>query len=213
MKYALGIDIGGTNTKLGIVTSDGQIVAADTLPTESESDFSTFVKRVFEKSAPLIEKHKVTGIGVGAPNANAKTGRIEYPPNLNWEVENLVQDFEAAFKLPTKLENDANLSAVGEKLWGQGKDLDDFIVVTLGTGLGTGVFSSGRLINSEGGHITIVKDGRPCGCGGKGHLECYASVRGIKETVKELTGKDMKFAEILQLYKNKDTEIKKQNVV
>ena len=212
MEYAVGIDIGGTNTKIGIVSEAGELIIADSIPTESDSEFSEFAHRVYEKTTALIKESKkeIIGIGVGAPNANSKSGCIEHPPNLNWEVENLVRPFTKKFNKPVKLENDANLSASGERLWGHGKEIDDFIVVTLGTGVGTGTYSSGHLINSfngmatEGGHLSIKKNGRPCGCGGYGHLESYASVRGIKETVRELTGKDLKFAQILELYEAKD---------
>lgn len=215
MKYAVGIDIGGTNTKIGIVSEIGELIVADTMPTRSEDKFETFVDRVFEKTTPLISKYSenLLGIGVGAPNANCKSGRIENPPNLKWDLADLVPQFTKKFDRKVLLENDANLSACGERLWGHGKNTDDFIVITLGTGVGTGVISSGNLITSfngmatEGGHLSIEKNGRPCGCGGAGHLEAYASVRGIKLTVKELTGKEMKFAQILELYEKKDEKI------
>ncbi len=215
MSWALGIDIGGTNTKIGIVAFDGKLVCADFIKTNSEDSFDTFANRVYQKSKEILKANEVNllGVGVGAPNANSSTGCIEHPPNLKWDVVNVVDKLSKLFNLPVRLENDANVAAYGERKWGKGKNIDDLIVVTLGTGLGTGIFSSGRLITSyngmaaEGGHISIYREGRLCGCGGRGHLESYVSVRGIKQNVFEFLQKELSFAEICELYEKQDANI------
>ena len=139
------------------------------------------------------------------------TGELISPPNLGWGSIPLKKYFEDRFSLPIYLSNDANVAALGEKVWGAAKEMNDFIVVTLGTGIGTGVFVNNGLLHGhnglggEGGHIQIYPEGRICGCGGHGHLECYASVRGIKETVRMLTNKEYKFKEIAEGYRAGET--------
>ncbi len=161
-----------------------------------------------------LSYQNVTGIGVGAPNGNYKTGRIESPPNLkHWGTVDLVSHFKKYFEAPVLLDNDANVAAAGEGRWGAAKGMHDFIVVTLGTGIGTGVVANGSMVRGgnglagEGGHIIVEPEGRICGCGGKGHLEMYGSVSGIKMTVKELLNKDMTFAQIYEAYERGDQGI------
>lgn len=206
----VGIDIGGTNTKFGFVTKSGQVLHSHKIPTHSDQDFEAYTKdlkeAVFKEFKELESAYKIISIGVGAPNANSSNGKIENPPNLAWDQADLVSVFSKVFNLPVKLENDANIAAVGEKKFGLGKSFDNFIVVTLGTGIGTGTYINGHLytgshaLGSEAGHLIIEPNGRPCNCGGRGHLECYGSVRGIKLTAKEILGEDLKFAEISERF-------------
>lgn len=214
-KLAFGIDIGGTNTKIGLVEDGGNVLSFKTFPTHYPTNFVEFTNVVFtylKEILPDFEK-LVTGIGIGAPNANSDNGWIENPPNLKWGSVDLIKEFSKHTKLPLHLENDANVGAVGEKLWGGAKDIDDFVVITLGTGIGTGIYCNGKILKghnhlaAEGGHITIVPNGRACHCGGFGHLECYASVRGIKETAKTILQKEIQFRELVELYHNQDTRV------
>ena len=221
MSIAIGIDIGGTNTKIGLVTDSGSLLSITTYPTTGPSNFKEFTQKVKLTVDELIAENKldytqIKGIGVGAPNGNGNNGFIESPPNLKqWGTVDLVTPFKEIFKCPIHLDNDANVAALGEGLWGVAQGMQDFIVVTLGTGVGTGIVVNGKLVRGvnglagEGGHIIIESNGRNCGCGGRGHLETYASVKGIKLTVKEITGRDLQFREIAELYRNNDEEIHK----
>ena len=212
-RIALGIDIGGTNTKMAIVNDRGQALKQSSFPTRSRVPFAEYADEVYAEAQKLTGGEPLYGVGVGAPNANSAIGEIVEPVNLGWHSAPLVKDFKARFNTDIFLENDANVAALGEKVWGAGQGSDHFIAVTLGTGIGTGIISHGQLISGptgmagEGGHITIYPGGRPCNCGGAGHLECYASVRGLKLHVQEQTGLDMKFADISKLFKAKDEKI------
>jgi glucokinase len=221
MEIAVGIDIGGTNTKIGLISSEGSLIGFESFPTTGPATFSEYTQKVKSTVDSLLHKNELSyeqilGIGVGAPNGNGKNGFVESPPNLKqWGTVDLVTPFKQAFNKPVKLENDANVAALGEGLWGVAKGMDDFIVVTLGTGVGTGVVVNNDLVRGvnglagEGGHIIIEENGRNCGCGGRGHLEIYASVKGIKMTTKEITGKDLQFREIAELYRQGDEEMEK----
>ncbi len=206
-RVALGIDIGGTNTKMAIVNDHGQPLYQTSFPTRSDIPFKEYADEVYEQARKLNPDIKLHGVGVGAPNANSAIGEIVKPVNLGWKSAPLVKEFKARFKTDIFLENDANVAALGEKVWGLGQNSDHFIVVTLGTGIGTGIISHGQLISGptglagEGGHITIYPDGRSCNCGGFGHLEAYASVRGLKLHVQNQTGDDLKFSEISSEFK------------
>lgn len=212
-RVALGIDIGGTNTKMAIVNDHGEALKQLSFPTRSNISFSIYADEVYSMAMQLIGNGKIHGVGVGAPNANSASGEIVKPVNLGWKCAPLVKEFKKRFQTDIFLENDANVAALGEKVWGAGKESDHFIVVTLGTGIGTGIISHGQLISGptgmagEGGHITVYPGGRPCNCGGFGHLECYASVRGLKLHVQEQTGKDLKFSEISSDFKKGSPEI------
>lgn len=220
-KIAVGIDIGGTNTKIGLVNQDGALLHFRTFRTTDPKNFDEYTNKVKEITIELLQEKDlsyadVVGVGVGAPNGNGKTGYIENPPNIkHWGTVDLVQPFLKAFDKKVVLENDANVAALGEGKWGAAKGMKHFIVVTLGTGIGTGIVSHGKLLSgsnglaSEGGHIMIEKNGRNCGCGGRGHLEDYGSVRGIKLTTKEITGEDLSFKEISERYHANDKLIHK----
>lgn len=192
----LGIDIGGTNTKFGVVDSHGEILAQGSIITCETDDPHHFINRLDQALKPLFDKFKhenFIGIGVGAPNGNFYTGTIEMAPNLKWRgVVPLVSLIENKFKLKTVLTNDANAAAIGEMIYGHAKGMKNFIVITLGTGLGSGIVVNGELVYGhtgfagELGHVTVMPEGRLCGCGRKGCLETYASATGIVKTVKEL---------------------------
>ena len=208
MKVAVGIDIGGTNTKIGLVTENGELLNFKTFPTTGPANFEDYSDKVKSTVDELLKEkdfsyNQVLGIGVGAPNGNGHNGKIENPPNIKvWGTVDLVTPFKKRFDKTVILENDANVAAIGEGKWGATKGMNDFAVITLGTGIGTGIVANGGLIRganglaSEGGHIIIEKNGRNCGCGGRGHLEDYGSVRGIKLTAKEITGEDLSFKDI-----------------
>jgi glucokinase len=221
MKRAIGIDIGGTNTKLGLVHEDGTTLFFEKFPTVSESGFEDFCERVLSHTTKLLKEHNLSlkdlsGIGVGAPNGNSITGNIENPPNLKWGNVDFVNQFKKLFQLENvALENDANVAALGEGKWGVAKESHNFIVVTLGTGVGTGIVLNNQLVrgshglSGEGGHIVVMQtNGRPCNCGGKGHLENYASVRGIKTTTYTTLEKELSFAEISDRFHRGDEVIR-----
>lgn len=208
---AVGIDIGGTNTKIGLINDHGKILAHSKIPTESESSFKNYLKRVDQAIKELNPQNlPIKGIGIGAPCASGITGMMENPPNLAWGTTPIKELFEKHFKISTVVENDANISAIGEGQWGIAKNLKDYIVITLGTGVGTGIIVNGQLLRGstglagEGGHITIITGGRRCNCGGLGHLEAYCSVRGIKQTYKDLFNEETGFRELSANYEQGD---------
>jgi len=196
-EVAVGIDIGGTNTVLGLVDRQGTCLAEASVPTMAQDDATTFVSRVAaqirEIHTPLTDACVVAGIGIGAPNANYYRGTVENPPNLSWKgVTPLVSHFKKWFDVPVVITNDANAAALGELQFGAAKGMRDFIVITLGTGLGSGLVANGELIYGadgfagELGHVVVDPQGRWCGCGKQGCLEAYASASGICRTVFEL---------------------------
>ena len=197
----LGIDIGGTNTIFGYIARDGTIIFHDEIPTNGAKPISDLIGRISENVKEFFSKNQeysLNGIGIGAPNGNHYTGMIQSPPNLSWGDIDIVSLFSEKINCKTLLTNDANAAALGEKFFGLAKNMDDFVVVTLGTGLGSGIFSSGKLLYGhdgfagEMGHISIDFNGRLCNCGNKGCLESYASATGIKITIKNLLVKNPK---------------------
>ena len=192
----LGIDIGGTNTVFGIVTKNGNIVFKDSIPTNGMDPAEELFERVFKKFDLLYEnyssEYNLVGIGVGAPDANYYNGCIENPPNLNWGYVNVKDLVKRYNDVPSALTNDANAAAIGEMQFGAARGMKNFIEITLGTGLGSGIVVDGKVLYGhdgfagEMGHINVVKDGRRCGCGKKGCLETYVSATGIIRTVFEL---------------------------
>jgi glucokinase len=217
-RAAIGIDIGGTNTKMALVTNDGNVRGARSFKTQDFPDFPAYLAELTRQLKDLIEFKKTTslaempiaGIGVGAPNANWNNGHIESPVNLKWGRVDLAHQLEAAIGFPVELDNDANTAAIGEALFGVAKGVRDFVLVTLGTGVGTGVYAEGQVIRSangkagEGGHIVIEKDGRQCACGGKGHLESYASSPGVEATASKIFGRPVSAKEVSDLLKKGD---------
>lgn len=203
--YAVGIDMGGTTIKIGIVTSKGDILSKSAFFTKIWPDKANFIPGLKDeilaacKISALSPTESILGIGIGAPNGNYFSGAIEYAPNLPWKgIFDIKQELENAFTestgkvIPVQVTNDANCAALGEKLFGAAKEFSDFIVVTLGTGIGGGIFCGGKLLYGkygnagEIGHVSVVDGGRPCGCGRKGCIEKYASAGGLVETALEL---------------------------
>jgi len=192
-----GIDIGGTNTVFGLVDRVGNILSENSVPTKNYTDFEECITGLSGKIKMLLnsksENFKLKGIGIGAPNGNIFRGTIEYAANLDWKgilpIADLMFD---KFKVPVKVTNDANAAALGEKLYGKGKECDNFIMITLGTGLGSGIVTEGKLLYGysgfagELGHVIVKENGRQCGCGRKGCLETYVSATGLLKTVNEL---------------------------
>ena len=194
---AIGIDIGGTYSKLGIVDKEGNCLKESSIPTKIHMEFDSFfdalVKEIEHLRKPLGDMIHVKGIGIGAPNANYFSGNIEDAPNLNWKgTVPIVNRFKEHYNLPTFLTNDANAAAIGEKIFGGAKNLNDFIVITLGTGLGSGFYANGNLIYGfngfagELGHIIVKRNGRWGTAGLRGTLESYVSATGMKRTIFQL---------------------------
>ncbi|MFL9484934.1 ROK family protein [Chitinophagaceae bacterium LWZ2-11] len=195
--FAVGIDIGGTTTKFGIVNLKGEILEQDRIASNAHDIVEDFIDDLHAKLMPMIERaggvDKFVGIGMGAPNGNYYTGTIEYAPNLKWKGIIPISDLVTSkFNLPAKLTNDANAAAMGEKIYGCAKDMNDFITITLGTGVGSGIFVSGKIVlghdgfAGELGHTTIRPGGRlHKGTGLHGSLESYASATGVRETAIE----------------------------
>lgn len=195
---AIGIDIGGTGTKFGIVDRSGNILFSGEMATKDHDEIDGFIEELHTELFPLIERAggtgRINGLGVGAPNGNYYTGTVEYAPNLPWKgvvpLAKLIQD---RFQLPVTLTNDANAAAIGEMMYGAAKDMKDFIMITLGTGVGSGIVANGQLIYGhdgfagELGHTVIIPNGRYHeGTGKYGSLESYASATGVRLTAIEL---------------------------
>ncbi|MCL6523148.1 MAG: ROK family protein [Thermoflavifilum sp.] len=195
---AVGIDIGGTNTNFGIVDRRGNLLFSGRIPTRQHTEISFFIQELHAQLYPLIQQAvadgaEVKGIGVGVPNGNYFRGTIEFAPNLPWRgVVPLASLIQEAFILPTVLTNDANAAAIGEMTYGAARGMKDFIVITLGTGLGSGIVVNGQLVYGhdgfagELGHVIVFPQGRLCGCGRRGCLETYVSATGIVRTMREL---------------------------
>lgn len=192
-KLAIGIDIGGTNSKFGIADREGNILAQSRIKTQEHSDFKVYLQKLKEGIEELYSLDDVIGIGVGAPNANFYKGTIEHPPNLPWKgISEFAKEVETLFGLRCVLTNDANAAALGEMVYGKAKDMKDFVVLTVGTGLGSGIVINGDLVYGkhgfagELGHTLVNANGRFCGCGKRGCLETYVSATGIRRTVYKL---------------------------
>lgn len=190
-KLALGVDIGGTNSKFGLVDENGELYYSNSIKTDTSATPNLLVNAIYDdikENTSLLDD--IGGIGIGAPNGNYFSGSIEFAPNLHWKgIIPLASIFEQRFGVKAVLTNDANAAAVGEQLYGNAKDLTNFVTITLGTGVGSGVIADNRLIYGhngfagEYGHIRVVKDGRNCGCGRKGCLETYASATGVVKSI------------------------------
>lgn len=197
-KVVIGIDLGGTNTSIGFVDADGKCIYESSMLTQTEQGAEKLFERVFSECNNSFKKYEndfeLVGIGIGAPNGNYYKGTIECPPNLNWGSVNVFDIVKKYSPLPCAITNDANAAAIGEMLFGAAKGMNNFIVITLGTGLGSGIVVNGELVYGndgfagEIGHTIVDPNGRECGCGRKGCLETYASATGIRRTVYELIG-------------------------
>jgi len=192
----LGIDIGGTTSKLGLVR-DGKVIARARISTTGHADDNAFADALAHEARKLAERHgfRITAIGIGAPNANQLTGIIEMAPNLPWKHDvPLARMMSDRLGAPAVLGNDANAAALGEWRYGAGRGINDLLVVTLGTGVGSGFITHGRLVlgsagnAGELGHTILIPDGRDCTCGRRGCLEAYVSIRGMRATYAECGG-------------------------
>ncbi len=205
MELYLGVDIGGTSTKIGVVRDDGAIICQTSIPTCETEDPAHFVERLREKLDGLLLTHApaetkflpvassmICAVGVGAPNGNFYSGQIEYAPNLKWSgIVPIASMIEESLNLKTYVTNDANAAALGELKFGSARGMKDFVVLTLGTGLGSGIVSNGQLVYGksgfagEFGHVIAIRGGRNCGCGRRGCLETYVSATGVVTTAYE----------------------------
>lgn len=200
--YVIGLDLGGTNSVFGIVDARGEIKATTAIKTGGFKSAEDYVKASVEALQPIIDQvggiEKIKAMGIGAPNANYYKGTIEYAPNLPWAHDGIVPLADMFSKqlgnIPVAMTNDANAAALGEMVYGVARGMKNFIVITLGTGVGSGIVVNGQLLyGSDGfagelGHVTMVRgaDGRSCGCGRKGCLEAYCSATGVARTAREM---------------------------
>jgi glucokinase len=217
-EFAIGIDIGGTNTKYGIVNHRGEILEKGELKTDAYPDINKYVDALHSALTPIIQTHKqegnIKGIGIGAPNGNYYTGTIEYAPNLQWRgIIPLAKMMTDKFDLPCSLTNDAKAAALGEMMYGAARGMRDFIMITLGTGVGSGIVANGHLIYGhdgfagELGHTVIRPGGRlHKGTGLHGSLEVYASATGIALTANELLEKNPGIKSLMRDYKKIDAK-------
>lgn len=204
----VGIDLGGTFTKIGIVDKNGHCLSENSISTDTHMDFDKYLSELNDAINSAVKNLSdpvtICGIGIGAPNGNYKSGTIEYAPNLNWKgiipfTEKLKKFFP---NIPIVLTNDANAAAIGEMIYGGARKMKDFIVITLGTGLGSGIVVDGNLVYGydgfagELGHVGVKYKGRECGCGKLGCLEAYVSATGIKRTVFKLLAERITASEL-----------------
>jgi glucokinase len=197
-KYAIGIDVGGTTTKFGIVNQEGEIVVQGRIPSNEHDFIEDFIHELYTKLQPMITQvggiENIVGVGMGAPNGNIYTGTIEYAPNLKWKgIIPMAELITKKFGVLARLTNDANAAAVGEMLFGCAKKMKHFITITLGTGVGSGIIIDGKIVvghdgfAGELGHTIIRPGGRlHKSTGMRGSLESYASATGVRETAIEL---------------------------
>lgn len=194
--YVMGVDIGGTNTVFGIVDARGNVIASNSIKTKKHADFNDYLDELYTEATRLIEANdavdKIQGIGIGAPNANYYTGHIDNAVNLPWPNLPLAELVSAKFGIPVAITNDANAAALGEMTYGAARGMKDFIMITLGTGVGSGIVINGQVVYGhdglagELGHVIVKRNnGRLCGCGRTGCLETYCSATGVARTARE----------------------------
>jgi glucokinase len=212
-KFAVGIDIGGTTAKFGIVDRNGKILEQDRVPSNEHAVVEDFIDDMYAKLMPMIEKaggiDNFVGIGMGAPNGNFYTGTIEYAPNLKWKgIIPIAELIEKKFNLTSRLTNDANAAAVGEMMYGCTKNIKHFITITLGTGVGSGIVIDGKILlghdgfAGELGHTIIRPGGRiHKSTGMRGSLESYASATGVRETAIEMLTAQPETESLLRNYR------------
>jgi glucokinase len=213
--YVIGLDLGGTNSVFGIVDSRGDIKATTAIKTQAYEDVNDYVKASVEALQIIIDQvggiDKIKAMGIGAPNGNFYNGTIEFAPNLRWKgVVPLADLFSKALNIPVALTNDANAAAVGEMIYGVARGMKNFIEITLGTGVGSGIVINGQVVYGcdgfagELGHVTVRREnGRPCGCGRTGCLEAYCSATGVARTAREML-KNSNEPSLLRDYKPED---------
>lgn len=196
--YVIGMDMGGTNTVFGVVDSRGNVISKSAIKTGTHTDVNLYIQDLHDEMMKLIDSagglDKFKGIGVGAPNGNYYTGNIEFAPNLPWKgVIPFAKLMTEKFGIPAALTNDANAAAVGEMTYGVARGMKNFIMITLGTGVGSGIVVDGKVVYGhdgfagELGHVNVMRNnGRLCGCGRTGCLEAYASATGVARSAREI---------------------------
>jgi glucokinase len=214
-KVTIGIDIGGTNTVLGIVTSGGECIDKIKFPTQDCPSIEEFKAKLIGGITELSQKRTgpktIIGIGIAAPAARHREGTIQSPANLQWGTVDIVNLLKPYYELPIVLTNDSNAAALGEMKFGLAKGMKNFVVITMGTGLGAGIVVDGRLLYGENGvagelgHMTIEPGGRLCGCKRRGCVETYVSATGIRRTVFELLARSTDESELREISFNKLT--------
>ena len=199
--YVIGLDLGGTNSEFGIVDQNANIIASTRVKTAGHgNDPNQYVDDCVAALKPIIEEvggiEKIHAMGIGAPNGNYYSGAIEFAPNLPWKGKiPLAQMFSERLGIPVRLTNDANAAAMGEMQYGAARGMQNFIMITLGTGVGSGIVVNGQMVlgcdgmAGELGHVIVEKEGRQCGCGRKGCLEAYCSATGVARTAREIIEK------------------------
>ena len=213
-----GVDIGGTNTAVGLIDSKNNFLSENSFETKSADGVNNYIERLADYLKEIFQKYSEThilrGIGLAAPNVNYRTGWIENSVNLKWQKVNLVKLLKDYFNIKITIINDANAAALGELAGGSARGMKNFIVLTLGTGLGSGIVVDGNIINGENGlagelgHIIVKPGGRKCNCGRHGCLETYISANGVRRTVFDLISyyneetklRDIGFNELTSIY-------------
>ena len=196
--YVIGLDLGGTNSVFGIVDENANVLATTSIRTAGQNDLNLYMDAAIGALQPMIDKvggiENIHGMGIGAPNGNYYNGTIEFAPNLPWKgLIPLAAMFEERLGIPTTLTNDANAAAIGEMTYGAARGMKDFIMITLGTGVGSGIVVNGQMVYGhdgfagELGHVIVRREnGRLCGCGRHGCLETYCSATGVARTAREV---------------------------
>lgn len=216
----IGIDIGGTNTKFSLVNDKGEALSSMHFKTQADKPFESFCERLKTHLDEYFLEHNINNegqivLGIGAPNYSSVLESLVDPPNLSWGSLPIKSILKEYFDYEIYIENDANVAALGEFVWGKAKGVRNFATLTVGTGIGSGLFLNGSLykgyngLAAEAGHLVVSSEGRPCNCGGQDHFENYCSVTGIKRTIKDDLNKDLSYFEIVELFNNKDEEILK----
>ena len=220
--YVIGLDLGGTNSVFGIVDSRGDIKATTAIKTQGYDKVDDYVNACVDALQVIIEQvggiDKIKSMGIGAPNGNYYTGTIEFAPNLAWAhdcIVPLASMFSEKLGVPVALTNDANAAALGEMTYGAARGMKNFIEITLGPGVGSGIVINGQLVYGcdgfagELGHVTMVRgeNGRVCGCGRKGCLEAYCSATGVARTAREMLEKTKRPSLLRELEPEKITSL------
>ncbi|MBU1101754.1 MAG: ROK family protein [Bacteroidetes bacterium] len=215
MKIIAGVDIGGTNSVIGLVEKDGKYLLEETIKTNSREEIEKYIPRLADKIIEMCKEvssdYELASIGIAAPCGNYFTGIIENPSNFNWGNVNIVEQLKRYFTIPIVVTNDANAAALGEQVYGSAIGIKNFILLTLGTGLGCGIISEGRLLYGanglagELGHTVVQPRGRKCNCGNSGCLETYISANGLRRTVSYFLSKSNAESELRNISFNEMT--------
>ena len=210
----IGVDIGATSIDFGFVDKSGNVICEFNVLTANMQTPEALVDHIYAKAIELGLIKRVLGIGIGAPNGNFYSGKIEFAPNLHWKGSiPMASLFQEKFDVKASLTNDANAAAIGEMLYGNARDISHFVTITLGTGLGSGIIVGGELLYGhdgfagEYGHIRVIPNGRLCGCGRRGCLETYVSATGVVRSIQELEFEGKEESPLLQLSKPRSEDV------